>query len=606
MRTRRNLAVAFLAAVPLVVAGVFVGALAEADSAIDRIPAAIVNDDEMVQQVLPDGTEQPVLAGRLLVTELTGDESQAFDWTITNGDEAADMLGSGEVYAVLTVPEDFSASITSLSTNDPKRAQLTIETDDAHSYLTGVITQAVAEGMVSIFGNDITAQYIGGIYSSIGDLGGSLQQAADGATALSGGAASLADGIGSLANGAGASQEGAGSLANGIDAYTRGADRLSGGLSSLDEGAEGLTQLSDGVTQYTAGVGSAREGFTALKEGLLQNPTNEPLRAALDEYEAGLAALDTAGTELSGQTSGAVDGIQDGISASASGAAQLSAGSSQLRNGSVALRDGLGELATGAAGAREGAVSLETGAAELATGLQAGAGQVPSADPDQNEAAAEIAADPIGLTVTRDNEVDDVALSVSTVVVPIGLWVGALAIFLAARPVPRRLLASAVPTGRLFGRSFGRSAAIAAVQAVLLVALLHIGVGVDWLLLPATLAFSLLVAIVFTAIHSLLSQAFGRIGLVLSLLALTVQLSATGGLYPIELVARPFQAISPYLPLTHAVAGMQSILTGGSAGTVFAAAVVLVLFGGVSLVLARLAVGRSRRAEALGLVPRVA
>ncbi len=50
-----------------------------------------------------------MLAGRLLVTQLTSDDNQAFDWTITNADEAQRMLDDGEVYAVLTVPKDFSS-----------------------------------------------------------------------------------------------------------------------------------------------------------------------------------------------------------------------------------------------------------------------------------------------------------------------------------------------------------------------------------------------------------------------------------------------------------------------------------------------------------------
>ena len=60
-----------LIVVPLAVAGLFAGALATADQRVDTLPAIVVNNDEIVTTTLPDGTEQPVLAGRLLVTELT-------------------------------------------------------------------------------------------------------------------------------------------------------------------------------------------------------------------------------------------------------------------------------------------------------------------------------------------------------------------------------------------------------------------------------------------------------------------------------------------------------------------------------------------------------
>ena len=69
--------------VPLAFAGLFVGALSKADTAIDRIPAAIVNNDTLVYTTAPDGTQSPVFAGRQLVTDLTGG-SEGFDWLVTN------------------------------------------------------------------------------------------------------------------------------------------------------------------------------------------------------------------------------------------------------------------------------------------------------------------------------------------------------------------------------------------------------------------------------------------------------------------------------------------------------------------------------------------
>jgi putative membrane protein len=143
-------------------------------------------------------------------------------------------------------------------------------------------------------------------------------------------------------------------------------------------------------------------------------------------------------------------------------------------------------------------------------------------------------------------------------------------------------------------------------QAVLLVALLHFAVGVGWNLLPATLAFSLLTAAAFTAFHYLLTIWLGRAGLVVSLFVLAVQVTSTGGVYPIQLLSAPFQVVSPLLPLTYAVQGMQGILSGGDPGGVVAAALTLLAFGAGSAIFALLAIRRTRRATALGLVPSAA
>ena len=88
-----------------------------------------------------------------------------------------------------------------------------------------------------------------------------------------------------------------------------------------------------------------------------------------------------------------------------------------------------------------------------------------------------------------------------------------------------------------------------------------------------------------------------------SLFVLAVQVTSTGGIYPVEVLSEPFQAISPFLPLTWAVDGMQGIIAGGSAGGVVAASIVLAAFGAASAIVALLAIRRTRRAGALGLVP---
>ena len=110
-------------------------------------------------------------------------------------------------------------------------------------------------------------------------------------------------------------------------------------------------------------------------------------------------------------------------------------------------------------------------------------------------------------------------------------------------------------------------------------------------------------AFAFTAFHYLLTIGLGRAGLVVSLFVLAVQVTSTGGIYPIQLLSTPFQLVSPLLPLTYAVNGMQGILSGGDPGAVVASALTLLAFGAGSTILALFAIRRTRRATALGLVP---
>jgi len=538
-------ALAVVALVPLAFAGLFAGALSSADDGTARIPAAVVNGDAMVYSVAADGSETPVFAGRQLVTELTAGAS-GFDWSVTNAADARAGLKDGTFSAVLTIPEDFSASILSLSSDSPRRAQLAIATDDAHDYLSGAVAQLVGRSMTDAFGKAITAQYISGLYSGLGELGGSIGDAADGAARLS----------------------------EGVSEYTRGADRLSEGLSALDRGAAGLGRIGEGVSGYADGVSRLSAALSQSNAALQADPTNPQALASLAAIAAQLDALAGQGSALGSSTASALAGVQDGISRSASGAAELAAGSAALRSG----------------------------AAELASGLEAGAEQLPAADGGTSEAAG-IAADPVQLTVTRHNEVNGVGQLVATFFVPLGLWVGALAVFLVLRPLSRRALESSARNGRLVGLALARAGIVALAQAVLLVALLHLALGAPWTALPATLGFSALMALAFTAFHGLLAIGLGRPGLVVSLLLVALQVTAAGGLYPLQLLAEPFPWLSTFLPLSYGVSGMQTILAGGSPWTAVGAAAVLLAFGAGSALATLLALRRRRRAHALGLVP---
>lgn len=564
--------------VPLAFVGLYVASLGDAKNGVDRIPAAIVNSDTAIVTTNADGTTNYVLAGRQLVTELTGAKSPGMDWTLSNQADAKKMLADGDVYAILTIPKNFSKSVLSLQGTSPVQARLAIKTDDAHSYLAGSVAQSLGDGLVRTFGSAITKQYISGVYASLGTLGSSLTKAADGATQLSTGAASAASG--------------AGSLASGVQSYTDGVGALSSGLSKLNTGAASLSQVSLGISSYTGGVSQLSAGLTAATTALAADPTNAGLMAQVQALTAQLAQAAAGGSTLGSQTASGLAGIQSGISQSSAGAKKLAANGPALVSGAQSLANGVEQLSSGAS--------------TLATGLSTGAAQVPSSNTAAAAKAAGVAANPVGLSVSTAHGISQLTQAVASIFLPIGLWIGALAVFLVMRPVTRRVLASTATSSRVIGGTLARAGAVTAGQAVLLVLLLHTAVGVGWQYLPATLVFSLVVAAAFTAFHYLLTIGFGRAGLVISLFLLALQIAATGAIFPTQLLSVPFQAVSPYLPLSWATTGMQQIITGGSAGLAIGSAVALLAFGGASVLVANVAIRRTRHARALGLVPATA
>jgi putative membrane protein len=205
------------------------------------------------------------------------------------------------------------------------------------------------------------------------------------------------------------------------------------------------------------------------------------------------------------------------------------------------------------------------------------------------------------MTASRDNEIDSLGEVIGMVFAPLGLWLGAMALFLVSRPFSREALRSTASTGRLVTRALARAAVIALAQALGVVALLHTVLAVDWALLPQTLAFSALMAVAFTALHAFFTTWLGRAaGTIVSLVLVIVQIVSAGGIFPIEIVSGPFQAISPFLPLSWGVQGMQSIISGAGGVGVAVAAAVIALFGLIGVLGTTVVVGRRRGIRSTG------
>lgn len=583
--------------VPLGLVGAALAAVGDADDALDRIPAAVVNSDELVTTTGPDGEEQPVFAGRQLVTELTGPEATGFDWRATSAEQAAADLASGEVLAVLTIPEGFSRSLLTVGSPDQELAELAIETDDAHSYLAGTIVEAVGAGLAEQFGDTVTAQYLAGLQSGLGELGSALGDASDGATQVGdgvgevgAGVASLGDGIAALGSGADASAAGARDLSAGLAQYTGGVSSLSSGLAQLDRGADGLDQLAAAVASADAAAVSAAGQLAALVPAIQASSlTDAEKQAYIAAFTQAQIAAGTT-TAVAPQLQGAIDGIQGGIAESATGAAALAGGGPGLVQGADALADGLGALGSRA--------RLGAGADELAAGLAEGAAQVPESGD------AELASSPVAVESTRANAVDGLGGVLASTLVPVGLWLGALATMLVARPAASAVIGTAASAGAILRRVLGRASLVAVGQAVLVTVLLVTAGGVDLALAPGVLALSALIALALTALHAALLLGLGRAGLVVSILLLGVQLVAIGGLIPVVALAEPFPTLSAVLPLSYAVDGLQALLAGGDGARIAAAVGAMLIVGVLSVVVARLAVGRIRRRAALaGFAP---
>ncbi|MDN6529636.1 MAG: YhgE/Pip family protein, partial [Brevibacterium sp.] len=103
--------------------------------------------------------------------------------------------------------------------------------------------------------------------------------------------------------------------------------------------------------------------------------------------------------------------------------------------------------------------------------------------------------------------------------------------------------------------------------------------------------------------HQLCVAALGGVGRLIALVLLMVQIASAGGTYPVETAPGIFQIISPFLPMTHAVNGLRTLIAGGDMLIAAQSAVILLLMTAICLVATMFVCGRKRMVTLTQLHP---
>ena len=105
---------------------------------------------------------------------------------------------------------------------------------------------------------------------------------------------------------------------------------------------------------------------------------------------------------------------------------------------------------------------------------------------------------------------------------------------------------------------------------------------------PIFILFSIFISIIFSMIIYTLVSLFGNVGKALGVILLVLQISASGGTFPIEVTPGFFQRINPLLPFTYAVSGMREAVGGVIEGILLRDIVILLIYFTLSILLALL------------------
>jgi putative membrane protein len=523
-------------------------------------------------------------------------------------------------------------------------------------------TQEAADGAAKLedgtddakSGSDKLSGGIDDAYDGAGQLSSGLGTAGQSLDTLTNGLAQLNTGAKQLASGTAEASAGGKQLATVVDGaadqivpvlrdnattiqraatlVAQGADTLAANIGAIDTAADQAVKDAEQLRDYLDGLPSDTPGLAAAKTlaGQLVTAAEkvrktvsqadlDGLRADLKQVAATARQVSAAAPHLADDVQAArtkVDQLAAGLSELATGAkrletgtAQLHDGASQIRNGVYRLKTGaeqldggLGQLSSGGHQLADGLGQLQSGATQLAGGLADGVDKIPSYGDDPSD-RANVLADPVSLDRNVRNPAGTYGVGFAPYFLALALWVGAMITYMVMRPLNRRHLMSGAPALRVAFAGLLPAVVVGLAQASLLFAVVRFGLGLNPVHSWLTYGLLLLTATVFATVMQMIGAVFGAPGRILALALLMLQLTSSGGTYPVQTTPGFFQAIHPLLPMTYVVQAVRHAIDGGTEWPVRAGIVALLAYGLGSLLLTVFMAYRSRRLTPSGLHP---
>jgi putative membrane protein len=587
----RTAALVAIVLIPLVYGGLYLWFAWDPYGELEHMPVAVVNQDAGAS-VDVDGESIPINGGEQLVDQLEAD--RIFDWRFVDASEAHRGLEAGDYYMTITVPENFSSRLASLSGTNPEQATVDFDLNDANGYVAGVMASTVEAELRNQIN---TAVYVTFATTIFGDL----TELNDGLTEASSGAADLAGGIGTAQSGAAELRTGLGDLTDGARQVADGAEQVSDGVDQAVDVAQPVVQtLADNWTQIQAGASSAAD-LADRAEGDLDTVYSalctDPLAdadacARLQTFitDAGQAGDDiqNADTAIQETSTDTLDQASDDLTALQTGAADVASGADQVADAAATAENGADDLAGGL-------TELQGGAETLASSLATAAESVPSTNPAEDADNAEAYGSPVAIAEDNLNPAGTYGRGLAPFFIAIALWVFGLMAYLVLRTVNGRALAGPLRSVPIAIGGWLPGAALGIASALVLYLAVQLGLGLDPKDSLDTVGLSILVILTFSAMAHLCKLAFGTAGSLLLVVLLMLQLTSAGGLYPVETTPPFFQALHPILPMTYVVDALRVTISGGEADHVVRALIVLAAYLVGALALSSLVVAGRRR-----------
>lgn len=538
-----------------------------------------------------------------------------------SADEAKARVRHGHSLFALIIPERFSEAAANAASAGA--GKLIIFTSEGNNYMGAGIAKRFATEVAYKANETLNEARWKVVLQNIARSSTDLERLRDGVAQLKTGANALDAGIGEARDGSRQLDAGAHRLSGGVTLLANGVKQLRDGtrlLESKSPSSADLQTIKAGAQQLAAGHVTLQEGLVKLDDGAQQLAQGSAL------LRDSTRPIPIVGGKIADGANRLFDGatrLESGLNQAKQGTARLAEGSHRLSDGVTRLADGFGayasgvwliaskfpddakldplpagseRLSNGADALTHGLDRLKDGSAQLARGIETLQNALPMDVPALPGTASGLASS-ISPDVEIDAPVRNNGTGFAPNFIPVALWLGAVltTFVFYLRRLPRDVEQHprvALLLGKLF-----LLCCINLAQAACILAMTRLMLDMQPVSAVGFAVTVIVTGLTFQLIILFLILAFGDFGRAAGLILLILQLSAAGGIIPIELTSGFYRAISPMLPFTWAVKAIRASAFGAFSGDWQTGVGIVLLFAVGALVLAFFA-GRWKFAEA--------
>lgn len=571
---------------PLVYSFIYLAAFYDPYANLKYLPVAIVNEDK--------GTvvnREQVHIGQDLIQALHKDSR--LQWEFVSRKHLEKGLRRGDYYFGVIIPPAFSQQVSSLNSSSPIKGQLYYVTDESHNYVSNQIGSTMVKDLQKDIEGKLSTVFIDKLFKKMHDSTNQLASAAKGAELLSGYIEKAGQQTGVMGAGANQLKQGTGAIQEGIKqihaTLLPGKMRLEENLkmvATMQEEAHKVNELIqkwtsnsrplEGVVSYlTKAEYAGKQTIYLLDEiakanpEIISNPNFAQLQTFLhsisDNHKQMLHMTEPLQSEpalktIANRSQQITDRIDQGVGelrGSLSQVEHLVEGMKKLDKAEAHILGGLSRLESGASKLEKGLFDISLGQQRLADGLAQGVQSVREslAGSSQKEM---VLSGPVDVKKQNVHSVPNYATGFAPYFISLALWVGSIILFtvLDLYQVRSRLNEQSISAS--VGVTIGMA------QAVIVIAALTIGLGIQAILPGWLFFFTILISLTFMTINHMLVTLFNNFGRFLSIIILMLQLTSCSGTYPFQLLPKFFKVLHTFLPMTYSVQGLRAIISNGN------------------------------------------